>query len=234
MDAAEQSVVDGVRGLCGDARYSDLTITCGSKVFNVHKAVVCTQSRYFEAAVKDCFQEGTESKITLDRGENVEDISRDDHEDAIQCMIDFLYGKPQYHCRGQSEDTSLSWLAVLYITADRYGIDKMRSAIVAKFGTMTAKLPAIYSSSTRFDRTHLVGIPALLKFIYIGLPYNDHSMKDALIQWLVHKSPCLLYSETMEDLLEEEPEFGVDLARSLRAKHCSPPSKHQGDVLLGG
>ncbi|PQE16205.1 BTB POZ domain protein [Rutstroemia sp. NJR-2017a BVV2] len=36
-------------------RYSDLTITCGSKVFRVHRNVVCLQSKPLAAHVDGVF-----------------------------------------------------------------------------------------------------------------------------------------------------------------------------------
>jgi hypothetical protein len=38
--------------LLATGEFSDFVITCGDKTWNVHKAIVCTQSRVFAAASK--------------------------------------------------------------------------------------------------------------------------------------------------------------------------------------
>ena len=37
-------------------QYSDLKIKCGVKEFLVHKAIVCTQSKVFQAAIGEGFE----------------------------------------------------------------------------------------------------------------------------------------------------------------------------------
>jgi hypothetical protein len=36
--------------LCVSERYADLTITCGTETYKMHKAIVCSQSSFFERA----------------------------------------------------------------------------------------------------------------------------------------------------------------------------------------
>ncbi|KAG6986521.1 multicopper oxidase abr1 [Physcia stellaris] len=77
----ESSLVVGVSKLYGSEEYSDLTIICGDSKFKVHKAIVCTQSKFFAAACRNNYIEDRTSTIEL-------------HEETdylVQAMIQFLY-----------------------------------------------------------------------------------------------------------------------------------------------
>ena len=45
-----------IAGLFRSAKYSDLTIVCGTAEIKVHKAVVCAQSGFFERACRGDFK----------------------------------------------------------------------------------------------------------------------------------------------------------------------------------
>ncbi|KAF3922550.1 hypothetical protein ABW21_db0205608 [Orbilia brochopaga] len=67
--------------LLESGKYSDLKITCGSKEWLVHKAIICTQSEYFAAICDSNFKEGLTSEI---------DLSSNPPGD-IEQMLKFLY-----------------------------------------------------------------------------------------------------------------------------------------------
>ena len=45
-------------GLLGSGKYSDLTLTCGSRSWKVHKGVLCLQSDFFAKACDGNFKVG--------------------------------------------------------------------------------------------------------------------------------------------------------------------------------
>lgn len=52
-----ESVIKGLATMHHTKAYSDLVIKCGTRTFDVHKAIVCPQSAWFEAACKpDAFK----------------------------------------------------------------------------------------------------------------------------------------------------------------------------------
>ncbi|CAG7557990.1 unnamed protein product [Fusarium equiseti] len=67
--------------LLDSGKYTDLTIICGRDRYAVHKAIVCTQSRFFAAACDGPFTEAQTGEIKLD----------DDHPIAVKMMINYLY-----------------------------------------------------------------------------------------------------------------------------------------------
>lgn len=52
------SNLTGVAGLLNSGAYSDVELICedGGKVFPAHRAVLCSNSRMFESAAKECWQ----------------------------------------------------------------------------------------------------------------------------------------------------------------------------------
>ncbi|KAF1848768.1 uncharacterized protein K460DRAFT_393764 [Cucurbitaria berberidis CBS 394.84] len=68
--------------LLSSGKYSDLVITCGSDTHNVHKAIVCTRSGFFERAETFAVgREAAESKIDLPEDEPA----------IIRLLVQFLY-----------------------------------------------------------------------------------------------------------------------------------------------
>jgi len=51
---------ESLGSLCGKEKYSDLTVVCGSgddsRIFKLHRAIVCPQSEFFEKACSGGFQ----------------------------------------------------------------------------------------------------------------------------------------------------------------------------------
>jgi hypothetical protein len=43
-------MIQSLKSILESGKYSDLTISCGDRVFNVHRAVVCPRSSFFAAA----------------------------------------------------------------------------------------------------------------------------------------------------------------------------------------
>ncbi|KAJ6050636.1 uncharacterized protein N7446_010745, partial [Penicillium canescens] len=70
-----------LQSLLDSGRYSDLTISCEGQKFQVHRAIVCSQSPFFDAAVKGGFKEASLSHVDLP----------DDELATIQRVVSFLY-----------------------------------------------------------------------------------------------------------------------------------------------
>ncbi|KAI9778216.1 MAG: hypothetical protein M1839_008333 [Geoglossum umbratile] len=76
-----QGLVKATASLFQSGKYSDLTITCGSEIFKVHRSVVCPRSQFFAAACNGKFKEGISGKIAL-----IEDDPA-----TVQRMLSYLY-----------------------------------------------------------------------------------------------------------------------------------------------
>lgn len=78
---AQSELMHALSALHLGGKYSDLTITCNYKQWSVHRAIVCSQSGFFDGACSHQFREASSGTI---------DLSEDD-EEAVEQMIHFLY-----------------------------------------------------------------------------------------------------------------------------------------------
>ncbi|KAI9781051.1 MAG: hypothetical protein M1839_006326 [Geoglossum umbratile] len=81
IDPDYRGLIEATASLFQSDKYSDLTITCGSEIFKVHRAVVCPRSKFFAAACDGRFKEGITSEIALP----------EDDPETVQRMLSFLY-----------------------------------------------------------------------------------------------------------------------------------------------
>ncbi|KAF1978713.1 hypothetical protein BU23DRAFT_186363 [Bimuria novae-zelandiae CBS 107.79] len=73
-------------------KHSDFTITCGDKTWNVHRAVICSQSEFFDASAR-FGKEAVEAKVGLP----------EDHPEIVEYMIQYMY---QQDYRVPSDDST--------------------------------------------------------------------------------------------------------------------------------
>ncbi|KAF5625025.1 hypothetical protein F52700_9400 [Fusarium sp. NRRL 52700] len=62
-------------------KFSDMTIICGARRFKTHRAVVCTQSPFFDKAMSGDYMESTSRSIKLP----------EDDPDVVERFLEFLY-----------------------------------------------------------------------------------------------------------------------------------------------
>ncbi|KAI6822825.1 hypothetical protein KC340_g12002 [Hortaea werneckii] len=87
MSDGQHASNEALQKLLDTGEYSDLTIECGDRTFQVHKNIICTRSEYFAAA---CATGTIELQSSADPNAAKDDPSLDDP-DAVKLMIDFLY-----------------------------------------------------------------------------------------------------------------------------------------------
>lgn len=94
-------------------KYADFTIVCGKYIFQVHKAVVCSQSPYFEALCSSEFKEAIERRVEL----------KEDHPEAVRCLVEYLYkGRYEVHCT-ESAENELFKVIGMYTSKNSIGPD---------------------------------------------------------------------------------------------------------------
>lgn len=70
-----------IRFALRSGKYSDLKLVCGSETFNVHRVIVCMQSKFFAAACDGKFMEAQTGTINL-----IEDDPR-----TVERMLSYIY-----------------------------------------------------------------------------------------------------------------------------------------------
>ncbi|EOA84560.1 hypothetical protein ACJQWK_07314 [Exserohilum turcicum] len=81
MDAPMIELKSALASLFECGKYSDLTIVCGAKRYQVHRLLLATRSTFFEGACRGGFREAESGVI---------DLSEDDAE-AVEHMIHYFY-----------------------------------------------------------------------------------------------------------------------------------------------
>ena len=56
----QNNLINSVSSLFSSSKYSDLTIHCGSDVYELHRAIICPRSDFFAAACDSGFQVHTD------------------------------------------------------------------------------------------------------------------------------------------------------------------------------
>ncbi|KUJ17733.1 uncharacterized protein LY89DRAFT_733560 [Mollisia scopiformis] len=78
---AKAHMGDALSSLFTSGKYSDLVIRCRGKRWNVHRLVVCMQSRPIAAALDGGFKEASTGEFTLE----------EDDPETVQLMLKFMY-----------------------------------------------------------------------------------------------------------------------------------------------
>ncbi|KIX99569.1 uncharacterized protein Z520_05145 [Fonsecaea multimorphosa CBS 102226] len=103
--------------------FSDLTITCATERFQVHKVVVCSQSSFFNTACSKPWAESEHPTVDLAE-DNVEIVKR---------MIEFCY-RTDY---ADFEVEKFTRHAEVYAIAVKYDIAKLRKKAMESSGKQT-------------------------------------------------------------------------------------------------
>ncbi|RSM02741.1 hypothetical protein CDV31_010780 [Fusarium ambrosium] len=70
-----------LHNLLSSGAYSDMTIRCQGREFKTHRAIVCSQSSFFEKALSSNFKEGESGIVDLP----------DDDPQTVESFLEFLY-----------------------------------------------------------------------------------------------------------------------------------------------
>ncbi|KAK4459453.1 hypothetical protein QBC42DRAFT_207970 [Cladorrhinum samala] len=75
------SIYSALSSLLGSDKFSDMTIRCGNREFKAHRAVVCSQSAFFDKALTGGFSEAATGIVDLP----------EDNPDVVERFLEFLY-----------------------------------------------------------------------------------------------------------------------------------------------
>ncbi|PWY81871.1 hypothetical protein BO70DRAFT_362307 [Aspergillus heteromorphus CBS 117.55] len=138
-------------------QYYDMKITCEGFTFKVHRVIVCCQSRFFAAALRNDFKEAITQTIELpdDDLETVErvisylyiqDYMSTGHIVPLSCTSDLQTGSvdPEETSNSPESDSHGHWTADptaaeaynnfrVYLAADKYGITSLKDLAAKRF-----------------------------------------------------------------------------------------------------
>ncbi|KAL8645535.1 MAG: hypothetical protein Q9210_006657, partial [Variospora velana] len=157
----------------------DLKIICGTESFNVHKAVICPQSKFFAAAVEAGFKDQESISGTVSLVEEDPQI--------IQRLMSFFYTgdygdlpsiQPSFffvheYCDAGTDDRrqeSLILHCAMYACADRYSVADLKTQAEGKFQALVVSF------------WPLKELPTLIADVYTSTPSNDRGLRDSIVR----------------------------------------------------
>ncbi|KAL8643847.1 MAG: hypothetical protein Q9226_008081 [Calogaya cf. arnoldii] len=207
-------------------KLTDLTIKCGSEEFRCHKIVVCSQSKFFEAACTSGFSETATSTVNLEENPSL-----------IRIMLDFLYTQTYdlpttsltEEMDEDGDDESLNNLIALYALGDKYAISSLCQHAALDFEEIVHDP----------EQTLLSSIPQL----YSSIPENDRMLRDLFLKEIIFRhrfnSTAKMDAdvETLLEAMEENVEFRKDMTLCLlkKVRESAMPKKEMsyGGSLFG-
>ncbi|KAJ5959156.1 uncharacterized protein N7479_006306 [Penicillium vulpinum] len=199
-----------LQSLLHSGKYSDLTISCEGKRFQVHRAIVCSQSSFFDAVLKGGFKEVSLSEVDLP----------DDDLVTIQRVISFLYNQDyqdinesQVQSRNCALDHDIEpYIAIwnnlrVFIAADKFDIsplkDLTRSRIIEWIDKNASKSPLI------------------IEKIWTTIPPYETLLRDAITKSISSDADRFLtYNESIE-VMQNLPDITISILKELVAVNYS-------------
>ncbi|KAK4902302.1 hypothetical protein LTR27_001206 [Elasticomyces elasticus] len=198
---------NGLERLRDKRLFTDLTISCGTKVFEVHKALVCAQSGYFRNLCSNSAFHGSQVTITLGRLDDqcsyLSDAAGEhDDEQAVQHMIDFFYSLgdpvPEY------EEGRLTTYAQLFAVAVKYHVPGLRKVAEEGYQELTETLYGGHGDPSDFANA--------IKVIYTTTRSNVRDLR-TIVESLFDTEKYLLEDESIKDVVNLVPGLAYELLR---------------------
>lgn len=216
----------------------DLTVKCGSQTFEVHKAVLCPRSAWFEAACrKNGFREGQQSVITIETMTSSDSPETDnvgkDHEEAIKHMIGYFYqssytvrritGNPNNERPGYRPPVGgLAKIRASLKPADEDRGLTMHAHVYAtavKYGVEGLELLAYYNFKTILDRISQVSYPDLAEAInvaYTTTPSDKTKLRDLIAHTLANPGIDAIDDQRIATAVNAIEGLGLEVAKRCR------------------
>ncbi|KAF2482715.1 hypothetical protein BDY17DRAFT_165012 [Neohortaea acidophila] len=153
---AQDHLLQALRQLSENEKYADLTVSCGTRTWKVHNAVVCPQSDFFAKACDGAFMEAKSNTVSL----------VDDDSEAVAAMMHYFY-HCDYHTpdHGSSSTGPLVLEVRIYALADKYFIKALRSLAYSKFKSRLRREWSTPALAGALREVYLTGKAQQAKFL---------------------------------------------------------------------
>ncbi|KAK8231295.1 hypothetical protein BKA81DRAFT_411875 [Phyllosticta paracitricarpa] len=185
--------------------YSDLEIRCNEESHRVHKAIVCPQSEFFQAACKaeHGFKEAKSGVVEMNQV--------DRH--VVRAIVQHLYGEDYDVPSSESEEETTLFHVHVYGAAEMYQISGLKEVALIHFrdcfpkAVKLEKYAKCISTAYRITRE------------------QDRDLRDYLVKEVLQKLDSLSETPQLSAALEESASFGKDLVFALHKLHLSQLEK---------
>ncbi|USP81613.1 hypothetical protein yc1106_08887 [Curvularia clavata] len=195
MEAHSVKLVQNIANMFNDARYSDTTVIIRSKELHVHKAIICTQSKYFENAFKENFVEGSSGRLSFDEGSGAA------HWRVFQFLYTGDYSDDLSHYF--KDDPALLKEPRVYALADMFFLKDLKTVTTAK---LKKKLLNLWKDDSFAD---------CIREIYATTRDSDRAMRSAVVEIAKVHAKELVKKPAFTDLIHNGGDFAVQYFESV-------------------
>ncbi|TEY28519.1 hypothetical protein BOTCAL_1019g00010 [Botryotinia calthae] len=213
-----QNVIDTITRCFDNGIYSDLIIKCRNRSWNVHRLIVCSQSKVLHAACMTGFKEADTGVIELN----------DDDPVSVEIMLKYFYTgtyKEQI-VEGKKLCLNLKVQVLTYNLADKYDVPNLMGLLKRKFESTLDAGPALEE------------FLSVVSDVYV-IPTSTNILRPIIVEYARRKFRSMIQSDDPEILratLQDVPDFAFDLLQlfindPLRG-HCSNCGSNKSAEVL--
>ncbi|MCJ1438124.1 hypothetical protein MMC27_007511 [Xylographa pallens] len=197
---------DGLHKLLNNSDYSDFTVKCGTKTWRIHRAIVCSRSKYFKRACDGDFKEAREAILTL----------VDEDPALIEEMLLYLYTMqyPQTPLSlRKAKDMVLD--AKMYSIADKYDLPDLKQKALKAF----RPLLALHHSDPLFTEA--------ASYVYGMTIDSDRGLRDLVKSLVWEERTVMLARKDVQECIMHTEGFKDDVLQSLFANPSAVGTKKE-------
>ncbi|MCJ1287099.1 hypothetical protein MMC26_006447 [Xylographa opegraphella] len=184
----KESSRDGLHKLLNNSDYSDFTVECGTKTWHIHRAIVCSRSKYFKRVCDGDFKEAREASLNF----------VDEDPALIEQMLVYLYTMqyPQTALNlRKAKDMVLD--AKMYGIADKYDLPDLKQKVLKAFGPLLAlyRIDPLFPEAASHVYETTVGSDRGLRNLVKAIVWDDR------VVMLARKDvqECVMHNEGFKD-----------------------------------
>ncbi|KAF2154842.1 hypothetical protein K461DRAFT_291752 [Myriangium duriaei CBS 260.36] len=206
-DASKSAALSTLMSLLANSAYSDLTIICDSDTYHVHKAIMCSQSPWFQKACQpDGFMESNTNTIILSHCTGDSDSAAEgDDPAAVAAMITWCYGDGTRAAYEPFAANDPLYLAKQYVIADKYQIMAMQLDVGRRLERVIT--PTYLRTVSLYCD--------LLKYLYLNTLSTPSAVKNKMLDFALARRHTVFTSPLMQNLLKQLPDIALDIVRRL-------------------
>ncbi|KAI0117457.1 POZ domain-containing protein [Daldinia grandis] len=220
--SSEAMLSESGEDLLKSGMFSDVSVKCGDRVWNLHKAIICPRCPYFSKAFNSPFQEATTGELIL----------QEQDPDGVDHIIHFLYtgkvlhGIVDSHYFGLFELADffqISCLAKKIISMTGFKLDKM----AARF----RNIPQPYKGlQVEFDEEEIEYLFRVIETSYASDSPFYTSLRDLVKGFIVKSGFQITKDDRFLTALEGIPELALDIIKLLQHSAIvnDPPPRCHG------
>ncbi|KAH1523433.1 hypothetical protein KXX29_007927 [Aspergillus fumigatus] len=194
-----------MKRLLDEDKYADMTISCPGRKFKGHRAIICSQSPFFDAALKGGFREAELSQVDIP-----------DDGDTIACVLSFCYtqnyGQTSDSIDSASDEIARNHLRV-YLAADKFGMFPLRELA-------TTRIVKWAKSNWRTEN-----FPDVAQEIWRSTPPHENKLRDEIVEIVSTHVQYLLNQDSLNDILIKNPKFTVAVLKQVVKELTNPGSR---------